>query len=68
MVNDGMATMERPQEIPAPMTVEQMVVALLRVRDPEAIPEFTLDGETYFQVIAINAQPDGNVSMEVEPW
>lgn len=52
----------------APMTVEQMVVALLRVRDPEAIPEFTLDGETFFNVLAIDVHPEGNVTLEVEPW
>ena len=50
------------------MTVEEMVVALLRTRDPHAIPEFTADGETWWRVTSIDKQADGNVTMEVESW
>lgn len=50
------------------MTVEEMIVALVRTKEPDAIPEFTLDDEHWFRVQSIDLQADGNVTLDVVAW
>lgn len=48
-----------------PLTVAELIAQLVRCDDHAAIPEFTLDDETYFHVFAVIA--DESIRLEVEP-
>ena len=49
-----------------PLTVGQLIEGLVKCDDHRAIPEFTLDGENYFHVFAVDGGVDA-ITLDVEP-
>lgn len=52
----------------AALTIGEIVQEFLKIGDPDCIPEFTLDGDIYLNIVGVTPHPDGGVTLEVAPW